>query len=135
MLLVNVEGRLCQIISPQKINFRLKIMLIMPKILRSLLLKSLCSLSAMNEFAKRIGTNLCAICWESKSVRNLQICAIIVRQLKLVILINSVQSEDCANFVLFLYTRAQYGNVLSLFFFSSPVWPQCVRKWLRRVRT
>ena len=49
-------------------------------------------------------------------MRNLQICAMFVRQLKLVILINCVQSEDCANFVLFLYTRAQYGNVLSLFF-------------------
>ena len=38
-------------------------------------------------------------CWESKSVRNLQICPLFVRQVKLMILINCVQSEDCANIV------------------------------------
>ena len=32
-------------------------------------------------------------------MRNLQICALFVRQLKLMILINCMQSEDCVNFV------------------------------------
>ena len=39
----------------------------------------------------------------------------IVQQLKLMILINCVQSADCANFVncVFVYTRARFGNALS----------------------
>ena len=54
--------------------------------------------------------------------------ALFVQQLKVMILINSVQFEDCANFVdcVFLYTRAQNGNALSLILMFFPIWPQCM---------
>ena len=61
---------------------------------------------------------VCLIFCESKSVRNLQICAMFIRQLKLMILINCVQSEHCANFVdcVFCAHVRNNGNALSLFF-------------------
>ena len=51
-------------------------------------------------------------------MRNLQICPLFVRQLKLMILINCVQSEDCANFVdcVFVHTSAIWQCIVVIFF-------------------
>ena len=59
-------------------------------------------------------------CWESESVCNLQVCALFVRQLKLMTPINCVQSEIVQTlYIAFLYTRARFGNALSLVFIFS----------------